>query len=457
MVNRNPSASFNARIRAALNESPPHPDFVHRLEAELISRAGQPTRFRVAPAIPPPTRKRFWYTAATLLILLVLAAAVIGPQKVLAAIQGIVGYVRGIGFVQDAETALVLSGPVKVARGGITITVKEAVADTAATRVRLHINVSDNRLRKMILDQQEGLMTGRIRLLLDGETAIEPQGFEILVDPFLEVTAVFGPLPLGRDTARLRLERIPGLVASAGPEDWEIPMQFIPAKTDPRLRPAKVIQQASDTLHGLTLIIQHAAPLPGRTALQVIVQASDAAVGVSPNWVNHLHLEDLEGRPIPFEYSPDRQPNDLQTAILDVSALESGKTYRMVLSGPVEVAQRLEHLPINTFTLDFSSAPLSEQRWALNIPLEVDSLSTKIDRARLMESEGSLWLKFDLEPPDGAIQSVMIFPTDQTTSVGRVGLNRVELNEVPTMPLRLWVGTILYRLDGEWIVEWTVP
>lgn len=49
----------------------------------------------------------------------------------------------------------------------------------------------------------------------------------------------------------------------------------------------------------------------------------------------------------------------MQSAILDFSALESGKNYRMVLSGPFEVAHRLERLPENTFTLDFNSVSRS--------------------------------------------------------------------------------------------------
>lgn len=452
-----PSALLEARLRAAFDEPPPDPAFVGRLEADLVRRAGQPGRARFAQPVSLPHRQRVWFGTAALALMLVIAVLVVGPQQVLAAIQGIVSYVPGVGFVQDAETALVLSEPVTAVRDGVTVTVEEAVADVTGTRIRLDIAVASGKYQYRIQNQGAALTTGRIRLLLADGTAVEPQAFSVTLDPFLEITAVYAPLPVGTRQAHLALERIPGLEAGEGPEHWDFLLQFVPAEAEERVLPAAEVHQSSETLHGLSLLLENVATQGGHTTLQVRVDAADGAWMDSFNWANQLRLEDVAGRPLPLELLPERQINDRESALLDTPTLESGQTYRLILTGSLKVGRHPERQAEQEFVLDLGPAPLSGQRWDVDVPLNVDGHTARIAAVALFDTGEGYRLSFRLDPPTSAIQSAMIFPTEGGERIDQVGESWLTLTELPQEPLRLRVGTITYRIEGEWVVEWIAP
>ena len=76
-----------------------------------------------------------WASAAlALLLILAVTVAALGPQRVWAEVQRLLGYVPGVGFVDLAETR-VLVAPVETTRDGITVRVEQVIAEQDKTRV----------------------------------------------------------------------------------------------------------------------------------------------------------------------------------------------------------------------------------------------------------------------------------------------------------------------------------
>jgi len=122
----------------------PDPAFVARLERQLRAQgttaARQPARepsvwqhFRGL--IWQPLQRHRWATiGVAVLLALAVALLAVGPQRVWADLQRLLGYVPGVGFVNLEETR-VLAAPVTVTRQGVTLRVEQVVAKSDGTTV----------------------------------------------------------------------------------------------------------------------------------------------------------------------------------------------------------------------------------------------------------------------------------------------------------------------------------
>ncbi len=77
---------------------------------------------------------RWTVGAGGLLLALAVAFLAVGPQRVWADLQRLLGYVPGVGFVNLEETR-VLTAPVTVTRDGVTLRVEEVLAAPDGTTV----------------------------------------------------------------------------------------------------------------------------------------------------------------------------------------------------------------------------------------------------------------------------------------------------------------------------------
>ena len=115
----------------------PRPGFISSLRQELlgeIEHLNRPASRRTW--LPPRKRLPAWrYLAPILLSIFLLTVLAVGPQQVLAAIQNLLGYIPGLGFVQHPETALVLLQPVSESQEDVQLTVVDGVADKSNIRL----------------------------------------------------------------------------------------------------------------------------------------------------------------------------------------------------------------------------------------------------------------------------------------------------------------------------------
>jgi hypothetical protein len=122
MSDRIPSPEFEEKVRKALPVPFPASSFVNDLRSKLLSSAAQK---------PSPAKRFFkrpaWQWGLVILVVLLITFLAVGPQRVVAAMQKLFGYIPGVGMVSQDAPLRVLAEPVTVERDGITLTVSQVV------------------------------------------------------------------------------------------------------------------------------------------------------------------------------------------------------------------------------------------------------------------------------------------------------------------------------------------
>ena len=137
MNNFTPSTQLEDNIRAAMAVPQVAPEFVNQLNIDLMDQANLKNRKSLRPIYLRPA----WIAFFAVLTLLVVSTLIIGPQRVYAAVRQLFGYIPGVGIVEQGNGIRVLAAPVSVKQDGITVTVKQVVAD--ATRTFVAYSVDD--------------------------------------------------------------------------------------------------------------------------------------------------------------------------------------------------------------------------------------------------------------------------------------------------------------------------
>jgi hypothetical protein len=121
-MNEHPSPEFEKEIRESLNAPGANPAFVRDLRATLIERSMMKTQTRTFPRLA-------WGIALAILLIALLAAS----PRVVTALKKLLGYVPGIGYVEQGNSLRVLSAPVTVEKDGVKVTIERGVADSQRT------------------------------------------------------------------------------------------------------------------------------------------------------------------------------------------------------------------------------------------------------------------------------------------------------------------------------------
>ncbi|KAA3647676.1 MAG: hypothetical protein DWQ07_01450 [Chloroflexi bacterium] len=233
------SQTFEDKLRAAMNDQLPMPReaFVAQLGVELTHRAQAPRSRQIFPGLNG--RRILQWAVLTLLILSLLATTILGPQNIVAAMQRLLGYIPGVGFV-EAERILV--EPVSLEREGIIVTIEDLVATSDETILILHMEnlpVEEaasycQELRAtgaeevclpsapsytLKLDEGEGYTGDLVR----GQGYSENQGKEWFT------SLVFPPLPPATEQVTfIIMDGLPNMYQGMPLQDWEFVLQLQP-------------------------------------------------------------------------------------------------------------------------------------------------------------------------------------------------------------------------------------
>lgn len=482
----------------------PEPAFVATLERQLLAQAeamphqaATPRTVRVWTGwLGALRRHRAVAIAAGLVLILALTVAAIGPARVVVALQDLIGYMPGIGFVDLEETRL-LAAPVEVTRDGVTLRVEQVIASPDRTEVV----VRTEGLRPEDVKWDPGARLdgeGVFALRLPNDRQMTSQK---LASRFGEGTFEFGPVPDGMYRVTLELEHLPGVPAGSGlPENWVIPLELRPATGDlvaELFSPPYVPDRAEDTHHGITVRVLAAGHSPEETAVRVQMEWAD------PDWVHptlgymtlpQLH-DDLghvyhEG-PIPGSGSMiqtevmrqpggeiPRQPPEVPTeeVTLAFSTVSPSARELMLWVDGVD----FEVPAVGSFVVDLSDDPQVGDAWPLDVNLDVAGFPVHLTAARLVQEELQLrdgpvmrtYLIFTVEPvPDQNGQTLhnIRLRADLDVWEGGYGHYRPQARilitglslrsgaSVPSGPVQVFVEGASVYFHGPWRLRWTVP
>ncbi|MGD2103679.1 MAG: hypothetical protein PVJ55_01005, partial [Anaerolineae bacterium] len=505
---------YSSEIEEALGTlfSAPEPDpaFVARLERQLMAHderaAAQPvgqasSLRRFWELIWQPVRSHRWATAGiAVLLALAVAFLAVGPQRVWADLQRLLGYVPGVGFVNLEETR-VLTAPVTVTRDGVTLRVEQVLAAPDGTTVV----ISNEGLppEDEVVDgsrEPRAMYLAGIELRLPDGTRLSPNR---MASGWGTARLGFPPLPQGVYHLTLEAERLPGVPVGIAPEDWEIPMTLRPATGDliGELFPeAYVPADASETHADVTLRVVAAVHTPEVTALRVRVEWPNpawqgprlhrdyqGAPGLHDD-VGHIYRH-VRARPVSApgfteEVAVEEAPPPGHRDIPPLPASGVLTEEQTLTLAPISPSARRLTLPIDevsfvvpveeTFTLDLGENPQPGDSWTLDEHLTVAGFPIHVTGVHLEEADpGGMDFKYQLtfdvereEAGNPTLSGIVVEVPFRGSSGGTmsgsfIGEEKARPSAVgealPLHPFTVTVRRVGVSVRGPWTLSWSVP
>lgn len=279
----------------------PPPEFLSNLAARIANPFN--------PKPKPQARVRLAWAAIAIIVFVLLSVAMIGPGKAWAQIQSWLGLLPGVGLIEPDTPIRVLKETVSQTRAGITVEVNKAALTPKQSYI--YFDIFDLPSSSYSGDESEpGCIIPQYLETKDG------QRFEALSDSEYE------RIPPEINTLTLVIPCLRNTQTGTTPEDWRLPLEFVPSEGPLELTPVYVLPTAT--------------PLPtSEQSEQTPVLESEIQIVVSHSLVegkdlilagfirgleekyrsliSDFELFDANGHPVPFIY--DLHQTGLQNAL----------------------------------------------------------------------------------------------------------------------------------------------
>lgn len=480
-MNKRPSEH---ELETGLQRMFPAPDaiFVNGLEERLLQQAAAQFRPAERRRWVDVFRARTWATAAVAVALAIIAiVAVVGPQETLAAVQRLIGYIPGIGFVENPQqTWRVLSEPVAVERDGVTVTVEKLLAGAESTQVRLRVDglPLDKSLYETGIDENDEsrlpLVMPNPELIAGGERLISTYAVSGAGD-FVWAEYVYPPLPAGIENVTLFLPRIPGLAAGVAPEDWTIELSLQEAAAGGMVA-ATAEPRASELVNQARLWIESVAAMPDQTVLKVRLISEIEGREPAVDWRAEtwgqpsgldafgLSLTDDRGQSYPLTREETLQATGDRSTVLLAPALDPSRRYTLRLEG-ANFEYRFNGMRQPSFRLDVPDGSEPGSAWTVDETFEAAGFSFHVAAAELRPGYGEqIVLALTIDPVPG-ITGIGLSCADLevcsssgffAVEPGQTLQTEVYLHEIPTGALLLQPQVIHETVAGPWEVQFWV-
>jgi len=235
------TSEFEEQIKMAFNIPDVRPEFVEKLGRELQKKEkaenlSHRRLFGLRPA---------WAIIIMVFALVFLTTLIIGPQQVYAGFKKLLGYIPGVGLVEQETSIRMLQEPVRQTREGITVAVNQAFLLEDETRI--DYGVSGVPLSAY---PEREVVTG----------CIEPPYLQLPDGTQMDINA---PVPDNIYEAVFVLPCIFNTLPDTTPTGWQLPLIFVDAPEDIEILP-----------------VQEVSPSPGESGFEVLptyVETQDAA------------------------------------------------------------------------------------------------------------------------------------------------------------------------------------
>jgi hypothetical protein len=295
----NSTPQFEESVRQSFGVPGIRPAFVDKVYGDLMRRAAEkPRKTRLFFGLQPAG-----IVALAILSLMIFVTLVIGPQRVYAAILELLGYIPGVGIVDPSYPIRTLAEPVTVTRDGISITVTSAVLTGDRTHIEYRIfgvpsSAYPNR------EDIHGCFQSDYLLLPDG-TRLDRMDND------------FPSIPAGVNEAVFVIPCIDETLPGTVPENWELPLRFVPAPPEltlipviesfPSQTPLVPVDTPTAEINPLRILkvldIGDRFVLMGEFSYNA---ASDSSLPASSWWaIQRVSIIGADGRDVPQAFSND--------------------------------------------------------------------------------------------------------------------------------------------------------
>lgn len=461
---------------------------------DAAARTRVPDNLDLYPRIPAQlARKTFMQTLrakpALLFLFVLLALALL--TGVAYAVGRSLGYIPGVGLIEQGAPIRVLAEPVTVTREGVTVSVTKAVL--SADKTVLFVQVEGVPREAYPTDESIGCLGSANLRLADGMLL---EGGHIGAGGWthFENRLEYAPIPANITDAVLRFDCIGFTRPGALPSNWEIPIHFKFAPPDmtvmtvielstPAVTRIPAVDKTSTpalsnvmTLNEITMTLEKFVEVESGYQLYGSLDLSKLSLPAQGyfNGMGLLTLTDANGNHIPFEaVHPEAQENN----IYDPNRVAwIYRTNQKSFAGPLVLSLSSLSMEINPqtfFELELGPDPQLGQTWEINRDLEFNGHTVRLLTAQLIKSEVPQWvsmLKFAYEDKEGGIfinvmDSVSQKPLVEVGGGGggggplaEVKYASMDYSSIPNGLRRFTISaSVPYRINGPWQVAWNPP
>ncbi len=483
---------FEQEIQAAMAVADPgEQEFLSALKQRLLAEAPPPPQ----PASRRPLASRpAWAMAFVLLLALLVVFVLVGPQRVLAAVRGWLGYLPGIGFVEQGASLRVLAAPVEQERDGVTVTVEQVIADAQRTTVIFTVEGLGPQHRPGAEDAPRcagspflSLPEGLELALTGGEGEGWPSGYR--------TRWTFPTIPETADRISFMLPCLDDTRPGAAPENWVFDLLLQPAPPDFQLLPVIEIAASpaptvpaptqppaggASTLppptsasqpHGIQFQVEKLVELDDGYLLQGYLDWQKTEFFEAFFNPEYLQVRDAAGQAVPIE--PVQADYELYNPNIDQRRAWTIQTASKNYAGPLTItlpAIGVEQYVNVPFEVDLGADPQLGQIWELNQTLDVAgrpvTVASVVLEATSVRGQQAYGLAFTVHVDPDQFGGVSLSDPDYARSILSTSgssdlqgsfLLTIKYDHLPTGLHRILISDVRYALSGPWVVQVDLP
>lgn len=429
-------------------------DLMPRISARL-ERKSLMTTMRARPVVT---------IIVVLLALLILTTVVYALGRSL-------GYIPGVGIVEQNSPLRILAKPVTVEQQGISVTVSKVVADSTRTFISYRVDgipLVENGIPPCITTPELHLPDGSNLENKSGSggNAIMRNGNFM----YYETEDVYSPIPNGSNHVIFVLSCV--LPNATGPEYWNLPLDLVPAPAGYATPAVEIAVTADGGENKTGLHLEKALELADSYIL--IGKFTDGGDLRGPLYMSTAsdsdylpHIEDANGNPVSFKVREDARP-DPDWDVAYYWAYEIPKPVTAPLKITVDRVSIRKH---STAQLQFDAGdhPQVNREWKLNQPVEVGGYRFVLDTITFIGNGYVLNLSYENLPESVTFYVNFIdtpsnpFQFDNTSEIENHAGNKVlhtitltSINPPPTGKLIVeWQLDESIPQPGPWSLIWT--
>jgi len=393
----------------------PDPEFSARLDHELRSKLLRQETKKMFGRKSRVSPRLAW--GMGLIILALLVGLVAASPTLVAAMRRLLGYIPGVGVVEQGVPMRVLAEPVSQTRDDVTVTVSEAVLSVDKTVLVFTVeNIPWEKLSHE--EDKPGCFASPEIHLPDGTKFQIDSGGGSGWGSGYERRFTYPPFPAGVNEATFLVPCIQDSLPGALPEDWELPLRFVPAPPEMTIFP-----------------VQEATPVPATASTEAaetnpilisnVIDTGDsfilsgsfnpsAPAGTGEWYVQPsgwgLVLTDATGQEIPYEYPEDinlPMPSEMHA---ETWAVEIDKNF----TAPLTINYSATYVLMDSqssYAFDFDTGPNPQvgQTWALNKEIQMGEHVFTLGSINMRPGHsGDSGYEFEFFSADGSVISVTV-------------------------------------------------
>jgi hypothetical protein len=389
---------FEERIHDLLAAPDADPVFVDGLRSKILERTKMKTHHRFSP--------RLAWAIAIALVLLIIGLLAFSP-RVVEAMKRLLGYVPGVGYVEQGITLRVLSAPVIVEKDGLTVTIEKGVADTQHTVLLARVEgytANNYGAQTCVTHSQLRLADGTI--LHEGrmEAGTESKSADAASNYFVRYE--YPVMPPKQVDATLE---IPCLMFDANFKDWQIPLHFqvaegtnqvipvidLPTALPPQPSPTGASTTSTETApEGFSVVLKSEAELGDGYVLSGSYQWSDPRYDQTAVTVSSMDILDANGQAVPFQEVNTDPSAELGPRQIPFVYQITGKKFAWPLKIIVNAISVVEPGQ-GTFQFDPGPDPQIDQTWNVNIDVPVGQHIIYVETIKLTAGREPTMVGYD--------------------------------------------------------------